>query len=430
MRILYLTDTYPPQVNGVSVVTRLAVEGLSARGHQVGVVAPRYPSGGTVFDGVGSELLATIPSIPLPRYPEARLAAPAFFKVVKAASRFRPDLVHSATEFMLGRLGQLVARRHRVPLVTSYHTDFGRYMEAYGVPWLTEPIHRYLSRFHNRADLTLTPSRAAALQLVMMGVRRTIVWGAGVDPAIYRPERRRPDLRRHLGVDRRFGFLHVGRLAPEKHVELVLEAYRRCVATLGEDRVRLVIAGDGPSRAALASGAPPGVVFLGYLDRKTELPDLYASMDGFLFSSETETLGLVVLEAMASGLPVVATPAMGVGEHLHHGVNGLQYPAGDVETMAQLMIRLVSDRDLRSSLAEGARQTALGLSWDSELDRLERIYANLLRARGRQPVLPRLSWRTRTLEMKTLEMKTLEMKTLEMKTLEMETVEMGRGQSR
>jgi glycosyltransferase involved in cell wall biosynthesis len=330
-----------------------------------------------VFDDDGAEVVAAVPSVPLPGYPEIRLAFPSYWRVLRGSRRFRPDLIHCATEGVLGRLGQLVARKLGVPVVTSYHTDFSRYMTAYGADWLAAPTRSYLTRFHNRATLTLTPSHAAVAQLRLMGVARTIVWGAGVDAVTYQPERRNEALRRKLGLEGKFTFLHVGRLAPEKNVDLVIEAFVRCHQLVGPDRAVLVIAGDGPRRAELERTAPPGIRFLGYLDRGTELPELYASADAFVFSSETETLGLVILEAMASGLPVVAAPAAGVGAYLRHGVNGLAYPPGDHEAMAGFMADLVTEPALRESLADGARHTALCLGWDRELDRLVRIYENV-----------------------------------------------------
>jgi glycosyltransferase involved in cell wall biosynthesis len=193
----------------------------------------------------------------------------------------------------------------------------------------------------------------------------------------YRPDRRNVALRRRLGFDGRFAFLHVGRLAAEKNIDLLIQAFVRCQELVGRERAMLMVAGDGPRRAELERTAPEGIRFLGYLDRTTELPELYASADAFVFSSETETLGLVILEAMASGLPVVAAPAGGVGAYLRHGVNGLAYPPGDREAMARYMADLVTEPPLRESLADGARRTAESLGWDRELDRLARIYQNM-----------------------------------------------------
>ena len=393
MRALYFTDTYPPQVNGVSVVTELSVRGLEARGWKVGVVAPRYPAGADVFGGTRPEVLLAPASWAFPKYPEIRVMAPAWIRALETARRFAPDVVHCATEFVGGRLGQWVARKIGVPIVTSYHTDFGRYMASYGVPRLQGAMTRYLTRFHRRAARTLTPSMATRAELLDRGIDRAIVWGCGVDADRFHPAKRSAELRGSLGAKDSFVFLHVGRLAPEKSPERILAAFARCRARLGS-RVTLVVAGDGPSREALVRPAPPGVVFLGYLDRTADLPALYASADAFVFASETETLGLVVLEAMASGLPVVAAPAGGVADHLRHGVNGLAFRPRDVEQMAEYMIELATEPNLRGSLADGARQTATRLSWDRELDRLDACYREVSRLEprlARSEVAPGLS---------------------------------------
>jgi glycosyltransferase involved in cell wall biosynthesis len=279
---------------------------------------------------------------------------------------------------MAGRLGQWVARKLDVPIVTSFHTDFGRYMSSYGVPRLQGMMTRYLTRFHRRADRTLTPSMATRADLLERGIDRAVVWGCGVDSARFHPAKRSTEMRWSLAGDDAFTFLHVGRLAPEKSVDRILAAFARCRARL-DMPVKLIVAGDGPSRAGMMRSAPPGVIFLGYLDRTKDLPALYASADAFVFASETETLGLVVLEAMASGLPVVAAPAGGVADHLRHRINGLAYRPGDVDQMADYMVEIATRSGLRRGLAEGARQTALGLTWDHEFDRLDANYREVLR---------------------------------------------------
>jgi glycosyltransferase involved in cell wall biosynthesis len=380
MRVLYCTDTFPPQVNGVSVVTSLSVEGLRARGWDVHVVAPRYPAGvQRVFDERSGDTahdphVTSIASASLPIYPDIRLAAPDYSAVSRAVTGFAPDLVHCATEFVIGRLGQMAAARAGVPFVSSYHTDFGKYAAAYGMPWLVKPLSAYLSRFHLRARRTYTPSGPARDDLWRIGVRDVEVWGRGVDAERFHPSRRSMELRGRLGLGGAFTFLYVGRLAAEKGVDIVFDAYRRVEASLPPGSVRLVIAGEGPEESRLRAAAPNGTVFLGYLDRARELPALYASADAFVFASTTETLGLVVLEAMASGIPVVAAPAGGVADHLRDGRNGLSYAPRDAEACADAMRRLYTDRDLTLALRDGARRTAEALTWDMELDRLDRSY--------------------------------------------------------
>jgi glycosyltransferase involved in cell wall biosynthesis len=379
MRVLYCTDTYPPQVNGVSVVTAISVAGLRERGWDVHVIAPKYPDGGAHTDVHAEDPNVTsIPSVPLPLYPDVRLVLPDYATVRETVDRLRPDIVHIATEFLVGRLGQIAAMRAGVTCVTSYHTDFSRYMAKYGVPWLAKPVSSYIARFHKRARRTFTPSEASRDDLTKLGVSDVIVWGCGVDADRFNPSRRSQELRVKLGIDGAFTFLYVGRLAAEKGVDIVVEAYRRAEKQLPPGAARLVIAGSGPEERRLRATAPAGTVFLGFLERDTALPALYASADAFAFASTTETLGLVVLEAMASGISVIAAPAGGVAQNLRDGENGIAYPANDVDACAAAMVRLVTDGALSVRLRTGARRTAESLSWSVELDRLDASYRELL----------------------------------------------------
>ena len=378
-RVLYCTDTFPPQVNGVSVVTALSVAGLLNRGWDVGVVGPAYPQVAPDPFGPTSDLgrsarTTTIPSIPLPGYSDVRLAAPAWRTVAGVIDEFQPDLIHSATEFMIGRLGQHLALRRGVPIVSSYHTDFSRYTESYGAPWLRNTVRNYIGRFHRRSRRVYTPGFLAREELRALEVSEVEVWGRGVDVETFHPNHRSAMLRQAYGGSDTFLLLHVGRLAAEKGVERILEGFAAAQAALPDRDVRLVIAGLGPREAALRAVAPEGVTFLGNLDRRTMLPALYASADAFVFSSHTETLGLVILEAMASGLPVIAAPAGGVADHLRDRVNGLSYPPGDIAAMGRAICAVVRSPGLVRQLGAGARVTAEGLSWEHELDRLDASY--------------------------------------------------------
>jgi phosphatidylinositol alpha 1,6-mannosyltransferase len=389
-RVLYCTDTYAPQVNGVSVVTALSVAGLRERGWQVGVVAPRYPSqppaGVRMFlDDFGSaDFHVEIPSVPFPPYPDIRLAAPHYARIAGAVREFQPDVVHCATEFIIGRLGQMAAQGAGLPIVTSYHTDFSRYAAAYGAPWLRPTISRYLTRFHARARRTFTPSAISRMDLLALGIQDVEVWGRTIDTDIFSPTQRDVKVRWRMGTEGTVLFLHVGRLAAEKGVHHIIEAFRFARASLPAGAIRLVIAGGGPEERALRASAPEGVTFLGVLDRGKHLPRLYASADAFVFASTTETLGLVVLEAMASGLPVIAPAAGGVADHLRHEENGLEVPAGNASAMARAMVRIAMDGALRGSLARGARRTAEGLNWQGELDRLDVSYREVCTAHAAQ----------------------------------------------
>jgi phosphatidylinositol alpha 1,6-mannosyltransferase len=381
MRVLFCTDTYPPQVNGVSIVTALSVAGLTRLGWECAVVAPEYPEDTRrqwqgEADPAGVQVLS-LPSVALPRYPEVRLALPRASRVHRLTEAFRPDLIHCETEFTVGRMGQLAAARAGVPLVSSYHTDFARYTEAYGVPWLRERVSAYLGRFHRRSRRVYTPSTASREEVERLGAPDVEVWGRGVDTELFHPGRRSQAMRAALGMGSRFTFLYVGRLAPEKRPQQVLEAFRLASEILPKGVIHLIVAGTGPRESELRAAAPPGVSFLGLLDRQSQLPDLYANVDAFVFASVTETLGLVVLEAMASGLPVIASPAGGVRDHLVDGENGMACPVGDAAQMARAMIRLTGDWTLSRHLASGARRTAERLSWTREVERLDLSYQEI-----------------------------------------------------
>jgi phosphatidylinositol alpha 1,6-mannosyltransferase len=264
-----------------------------------------------------------------------------------------------------------------VPVVSSYHTDFGRYTEAYGFPWLRKRVSAYLGRFHRRSRRVYTPSTSSREEVERLGASDVEVWGRGVDTELFRPGRRSQATRAALGMGSGFTFLYVGRLAPEKRPDQVLEAFRLASEVLPRGVIHLIVAGTGPREPELRATAPPGVTFLGLLERQSQLPDVYANADAFVFASVTETLGLVVLEAMASGLPVIASPAGGVRDHLVDGENGLACSEGDAAEMARAMIRLTGDWALSQHLARGARRTAEGLSWNREMERLDLSYQEI-----------------------------------------------------
>jgi glycosyltransferase involved in cell wall biosynthesis len=386
MRVLYCTDTYPPQINGVSIVTALSVAGLSRRGWSCAVAAPRYPEEVRAQRTAGSEPepaveLVDLPSVAVPGYPELRLAFRGGGAIRDLMDRFRPDLVHCETEFTIGRMGQRAASAAGVPMVSSYHTDFGRYAESYGAPWLRPAVTGYLRRFHRRSVRVYTPSNATRRELLDLGLGEVEVWGRGVDTTVFHPSRRSQALRAELGMGSRFTFLYVGRLAAEKRVDFVLEAFRRASTMVPRGVMHLILAGTGPCEPELRAAAPPEVTFLGFLDRQTQLPDLYANCDAFVFASLTETLGLVVLEAMASGLPVIAAPVGGVQDHLREGVNGLAYDPDDPAAMARAMVLLAGEYELARRLSRAARRTAESLSWERELDRLDASYREICERR-------------------------------------------------
>jgi glycosyltransferase involved in cell wall biosynthesis len=351
VRIALVTDTYVPQVNGVTTVVHRMVRGLAAAGVPCAVVAPAYPD--TVPDT--DEL--RIPSVSFPPYPAIRLSLPAAHRIGRFLAHFRPDVVHVATEGPLGLLGRGFALRHHLPLVTSFHTDFPGYCRHYGAAALESVVWRWLLWFHRPARLTHTPGEFVQRMLQDRGLEHVVVWGRGVDLSLFRPDRDGGPWRRRLGVDPGMALvLHVGRLAPEKNLGTLCQAWSLARATLGR-RAMFVVAGDGPSRS-LIEARLPWVRRVGFLGRE-DLASLYAAADLCILPSATETCGLVALEAMAAGVPVIAADAGGLRESVRHGLNGLIAPPGDARAFAAHVVELVMERDRCRALAQGARRFAL-----------------------------------------------------------------------
>jgi len=376
VRIALITDTYTPQVNGVTTIVRRIVEVLArARQHAV-VVAPRYPDEPVV--ATDSEL--RVPSLPFPPYRALRLSWPQPGRIARFLDAFAPDLVHVVTEGPLGLVGRRYALRRGVPLVTSFHTDFPQHSRYYGLGRLEPLIWQWLVWFHRPAQLVHTPGEAVRAELARRGVARVRVWGNGVDTAVFDHRRRDAAFRERLGVP--YGaalVLHVGRLAAEKNLEVLVAAWTIAHEQLGE-AAAFVFAGDGPI-ARRCAAAMPWALHLGFLEVPL-LAALYASADLCVLPSRTETCGLVALEAMASGLPVVAADAGGFRESVADARTGFLIPPDDVRGFASAIARLVLDPDLRRRMSEDARLAAVARSADDENERLLDEYTV---AAGRHP---------------------------------------------
>jgi glycosyltransferase involved in cell wall biosynthesis len=355
VRIALVTDTYTPQVNGVTTVVRRMAQTIARAGNACAVVAPRYPG-----EGTAPPLELRLPSIPFPPYPAIRLSLMAGGPVTRYLDAFRPDAVHVATEGPLGLVGRNYALRRDLPLVTAFHTDFPAYCRHYGAARLEPAVWRWLLWFHGPARLTHTPGEHMRDALVTRGLDQAVVWGRGVDTDHFRPDRDRAPWRWRLGLPAGVALvLHVGRLAPEKNLGMLWESWSIARAALGR-RVQFVVAGDGPA-APLVRSRMPWATHLGFLNRET-LADLYTAADVCVLPSATETCGLVALEAMASGVPVVAANAGGFRESIRHGATGLLARPSDPEALAAHIVHLVMERDRRLAIAAAARRFALSRS--------------------------------------------------------------------
>jgi len=367
VRIAYVTESFPPDVNGVASTAMRVAEQLAACGHEPLVIAPqsrrRVPSVRTGFPVV------RVPSVGLPFYPGLRVGLPG--PPVRAAiARHRADLVHLAGPVLLGASGGAAARSLRLPVVAVYATDMAAYARAYHLGAAGEACGwRHLRRIHNDAARTLAPSSATAAALRAHGFERVHVWGRGVDTFRFDPARRSERLRSELAPGGEVIAGYVGRLAAEKRLDLL-----NSVARL--PGVRLVIVGAGPGEMA-ARRALPTAVFLGQR-QGDELARVYASLDIFVHSGPHETFGNTLQEAAASGLPVVAPAAGGPLDLVEDGVTGFLVAPGDAAALARGVSALVVSPGLRAAQGKAARQAVLERTWPSRCEELTRHYEAVL----------------------------------------------------
>lgn len=369
MRVAMVTETYPPEVNGVARTIGLMAEGLRARGHDVRLVRPRQNGGDHAGAG---ELLAR--GIPIPRYTQLKMGLPAKAALQRAWSAERPDVVHIATEGPLGWSALSAARQLRLPVATDFHTNFHAYSRDYGVAWLARPVMAWLRHFHNHADCTMVPTAEMAEQLADAGYRGLRVVGRGVNPAVFSPQRRSCELRARWGADEATPVaLCVSRFAREKNFPLVVRAYEEMRRV--QPATRLVLVGDGPLTGELRR-RNVGSVIAGRLVNG-QLSAHYASADVFLFPSTTETFGNVTLEAMASGLGIVAYAYAAARAHLEHGRSALLAPFGDEAAFLALARRMAAEPPLARALGRAARTAAESLTWERIVDDFEAVLGDV-----------------------------------------------------
>ena len=371
LRLAIVTETYPPEVNGVAMTLGRMVDGLLAQGHHIQLVRPRQTRSDAAADAEGyTEVLAR--GVPIPRYGGLRFGLPARTGLIRLWSRQRPDLVHVVTEGPLGWSAVSAARKLGLVVTSGFHTNFDYYSQHYGIGWLEQPVAAWLKRLHNRTAITFVPTEAMARDLRKRGYKRVEVISRGVDTTLFNPQRRSAELRKSWGVnDDDVVVLSVGRLAPEKNLPLTVRAFKEMRAQ--HPRVKLVMVGDGPMRQELESqnadfhfaGVRTGI----------DLAQHYASADVFLFPSLSETFGNVTLEALASGLCVLAYRCAAAEEVIRHGDNGLVVTPGDEAAFIAQATALVRDEALRSRIRERASPSVAAHDWT----RVHASFASALR---------------------------------------------------
>jgi glycosyltransferase involved in cell wall biosynthesis len=372
MRIALVTETYPPEVNGVAGTVARFVDGLRTLGHQVQVVRPQqsHERSARAEQRCLETWQLLCKSLPIPRYPQLRMGLPATRRLVRAWSDWQPDVVHIATEGPLGWSAQRAAERLNLPVSSDFRTNFHAYSDHYGIGWLRQPILGYLRRFHNSTQATLVPTEALRNELASKHFDNVQVVARGVDTQLFAPRRRSLELRGtwRAGPNTLVA-IHVGRLAPEKNLGLVFAAFEAMRSRHND--MRLVVVGDGPERARLQAKFP-SAIFTGVRTGQ-DLAAHYASGDVFLFPSATETFGNVTIEAMASGLAVVAYKYAAAAAHIEHGRSGLLAEYLNDKHFVALAVELVFEPLRIAPMGQLARLAAELVGWDKLVSQFESV---------------------------------------------------------
>jgi glycosyltransferase involved in cell wall biosynthesis len=375
LRIAFVTETYPPEVNGVAMSTARVVEGLHRRNHDVQLIRPRQDSSDAAERSPRFHEVLTR-GLPIPKYPNLRMGVASKRSMVRMWSVRRPDVVHIATEGPLCWSAMQAALHLKLPVCSDFRTNFHAYSRHYGIGWLHRPIMAYLRKFHNRTQCTMVPTEALRLELAACGFQRLTVVSRGVDTRQFSPAHRSDDLRAQWGAGPDDLVLTcVGRIAAEKNLVTLVDAYEAIRAQ--QPRARLVLVGDGPMRAELQARCP-SVVFAGQRTGQ-DLATHYASADLFVFPSMTETFGNVTAEAMASGLPVVAFDYAAAGQLIRPGDNGLLAPFGDTQAFMRCALELAANTPRLRRMGLQACQDAKLLDWDGIVERFENVLSTLIR---------------------------------------------------
>ena len=373
MRICLVTETYVPEINGVAKTLERLVNELDSRGHHIHIVRPHQKNEVNITKHVHTR----VTGLPLPGYRGLQFGLPAANKLKVSWTKNRPDIVYVATEGPLGWSAVKVANKLNIPVISGFHTNFHSYSQHYKLGWLKKIIFSYLKNLHNKTLCTLAPSPEVIDYLKSRGINSSELFSRGVDTEIYSPVHRSEELRENLGIDKNAPVaLYVGRLAPEKNIDLIIRAYQEMKQLAPE--LRLLIVGDGPLLNQLKV-QHQDIIFAG-MQVCNSLSEYYASADVFLFASETETFGNVVLEAMASGLVVIAYDYAAVKMHINNKVNGIAVEPGNPDAFCHLAARLIRHPEDVNSMRRMSRIKAEQIDWKNVIDNFEKVLVKYVKS--------------------------------------------------
>lgn len=401
LHVLLVTETWLPEVNGVAMSLGQLMHQLNLKGHKVSLLRPK-PSQDKALgiteakteDGKDSATAINplqgishdiqVKGMSIPKYSDLQFGVPAYFKIKKELEQLQPDVVHVATEGPLGLAALWAAKRLNIPVTTGYHTQFHDFSRHFGLGILSAPLMAYFKWFHNTSKATCVPSNKTFNDLDSLGFKRLYEVGRGVDLERFNPAHRSGELRSQWGAYKQHTVLiMVSRLSPEKGVDLVIKSFKALQREQMQRAVKLVIVGDGPDRArleSLAEDSKDDIIFAGAKTGK-DLSEHYASGDVFVFASQVETFGNVVVEAMASGLPVYAFDDAAAGM-LVTEKSGQLVSFGDDQQFIEKVANLPKMQILKEQGAV-ACQSVAGFSWQRPAEQmLTMFYQSINRAKN------------------------------------------------
>ncbi len=372
MKITLVSETFPPEINGVALTVQSLALGLDALGHDVEVIRPRQPDDNAMDDGRIHHQL--VRGVAMPRYPGLRFGLPTPGELAGRWQQQRPDAIYVATEGPLGRSAVLAARRLGIPACTGFHTRFDDFVRHYGVVLLSPLVFAWMRRFHNSADATLVPTTELADFLTARGFHRVKLLRRAVSTTQFDPARRDATLREAWDLhDDQLAVLHVGRIAAEKNLDLATRAFRAIQQRRPD--ARLIVVGDGPMRQQWQS-ENPDFIFSG-MQRGDDLCRHYASADLFLFPSLSETFGNVTLESMSSGLATIAFDYGAAREHIRHGLDGMRIGRDDEQGFIAASVQLACEDTQRGEMGSRARRAVESLNPASVAEHFADFLASL-----------------------------------------------------
>ena len=377
LRIAVVTETWPPEVNGVAMTLAKLVQGLSHRNHDVQLIRPRQTKTESPLNDASLEEVL-MRGMPIPRYPELKLGLPSKKTLVKTWTLRRPDVVHIATEGPLGWSALQAAKVLKLPVTSDFRTNFQSYSKHYGVGWLRKPIVAYLRKFHNATACTMVPTRELMRTLSENGFANLKVVSRGVDTKLFNISKRSTSLRASWGAtENTMVLISVGRMAPEKNLDQVLKTYEALKNT--GKAFKLVMVGDGPLKEQFQQRYPE-IIFPGMLSQ-SNLAAYYASSDLFVFPSQTETFGNVTLEALASGIPVLAFDCAAARDWVQRGINGWLVAENNPDGFAAQAVSVVNNKDVLDQITHSTRQQVVHLDWDQIAEQVESVLWDAIRIR-------------------------------------------------